>query len=333
MMLNQSSSGPDLSAGNYKTQRRQGIVVGNGIIDRAMVATALLNPNPYYPLAVGSTAENINYVKTGDPVFRYKNTTLRSANHSYKGDYSKIPGVTNLNGLFTKGENHENMMKEIEFLGFAEMGTANNGQELYNIISGGSFTITNTGPMPFYSGDFGEIYNPSMEEVKNNHILGTKDEYNGEVTLRVRPFDPSTHSNTPKSIYQSLKKESNPNNQYRELANELIDSVIDMAIVILAGGFGTNLEADHILFQKYCRANREKIIEDLFYKYSNGELPKTTGTPFERDLDRMKRESIGVYMSVVGHFVDSVAKNVVFRATSNAKSGHQMNIQMRNYAM
>lgn len=331
-MSNQWINGPDTTRGNLKVQARQGIVVGNGKIHDALVATAKISRNPYYAHAVGSTAENINFVKTGRIVFTLKNTALRNMSRSlgaYAGDYSKIMGVTSLNGL-GEGKEAEDLMLEIEVLGFADMGTLNNGKDLFNIILGGSFTIENDSPYNFHNGDFGEVYAPNNDELKQ-HVLGTKDEINGEATLRIRPFHPENYNNTPKTVFKCLEDGANYDKQYRDNCEALIDSIIEMTVVVIAT-VEKNVNAENIY--NNLKARRGDIINALFLQYS-GDLPSNNpgSSMSEQLMEKFGRESIGKYMAIVGRMVHNVAKNVILRATSSSPSGHNLNIQMRNYAI
>jgi hypothetical protein len=342
-MSNQWINGPDITKGNFKVQQRQGIVVGNAKMHDAMVAMAKINPNPLYNPALGSTAENINYVKNGDIVFTFTNSRLRSMTHNgsrQRDDYSKMLGTTNLNGLFTKGSDHEEdlLLDQIEVLGFAEMGTANNKKDLYNIIMGGSFTIQHKGTQTIQNGQFCEVYAPSVEEIKNQEGgLGEIDDFNGEATLRLRPYRPENVSVVPKAVYRCLKKKGEPDNDYSKtftsLCDAFIDSAIEMTIVIMSvaedkGDFVARINKD-----LKTKEARQAIIDALFSQFG-GELPKDMLglSEVERDLEKYKYQSAGKFMSACSQLVHNYAKNVICRATSTADPGHNLNIQMRNYA-
>lgn len=341
-MSNQWINGPDITKGKFKVQQRQGIVVANAIIDDAMVAMAKINPNPYYPHAVGSTAENINYVKNYDIVCTYTNPRLRNMTYNtskQRDNYSKMLGVTTLNGLFKFGDDHKDfLLDQIEVLGFAEMGTANNKKDLYNIILGGSFTIRHKGTQTIKNGEFCEVYTPSIEEVNaRSGGLGETDDFNGEVTLRLRPYRPENVSVVPKAIYRCLKKKGDYDNDYSKtfisLCDAFIDSVIEMTIVVLStAGLGEDIMQKLNDDMKDDRRKQE-IIDALFLQFS-GELPKDMIglSEFAQDLEKYQRQSAGKFISACGQLVHNFAKNVICRATSTADPGHDLNIQMRNYA-
>lgn len=186
--------------------RKVGMVVLNGRIHTNLKTQISMAQRPYYPHLVGSAADKAekNGASNGDVAFTVISTqaSINALMH-IQGDAgadglgltnNSVCAITHLNGMGDGERDATRIMHKIVPLGIVEQGDAG---ALFNVVRQGNLTVINTSDQTWHRGTKLRAYNPTLEELGENVC--------GPIKLVLRPFDASTHSATPKPVYQCLR--------------------------------------------------------------------------------------------------------------------------------
>ena len=325
-----------------RRQRDVGLVVQNAELHLGIVTQQKSNSTPYYDRPGGSSHNTLNTVANGDVLFTIAGLSARIGAMTGGGggerhNSNKIRCVSSLGGLGRKGDaNTDALLESLQFQGIAEQGTEEqgNGSTMFNAIKGGILTLTNICKETIEEGDPLEIWLPLKHEIKDGKGKNrTQADLNGVVKPWLRPFHPSRHRASPKSIYQCLTEpDAEYTENYRRTCNAYVDSVVEQAIVVVRATMGPVAANDFYTQMmtaggKLKAQQKQLAIEALFRRYSVNGVPPGIADP----ITRFEYESAGKYCYAVGELVHNVNKNVVGRATSAGLPGHFFNCQITSY--
>ena len=220
-----------------------GEVLLNGRISQGAVITATSNKNPLYPMPVGQYSDKVAKVRRADIVYRFIDEVEYVETSYTRHNNATVTGIAALNGQGIYGENQQDFMSRIQPLGLAFMDNETTDSDLFNIHTGGIYTIMNVSNVDICAGDTLMAYAPLPHEAASGG-RGEDADANGLVTLWLVPYHPKIHQNTTDAIYNCLTRinEIGPSShhtidgkmympQYEEQCKELMDSYMDIIMI------------------------------------------------------------------------------------------------------
>jgi hypothetical protein len=184
-----------------------GQVLFNGKISQGAFITANNNPSPKYPMPTGQYRDWVGKVRTADVVWKYVDDMecMDECFGNRSTTNAQVSGISALNGQGHAGESGASFLSRIQPLGLAFMPNDDNGSHLFNIHSGGKYTIINLSNKDIKGGDWLMIYAPELREIQEGG-RGKEPDRNGLVTLWLVPYHPEIHQNTSAAIYNCLSR-------------------------------------------------------------------------------------------------------------------------------
>jgi len=134
-----------------------------------------------------------------------------------------------LSSLLGQGEqgNKEELRSQIMPVGFCNNGNKFNNTDRFNIQIGGTLTVRNNGPNTIYAGNY--VY----ADLPNENAPYINGENRKELILK--PYDPTIHKNTTKSIRLCLDKSNDTSSSYNDKfvnhCHQMLYSLIDMLLL------------------------------------------------------------------------------------------------------
>lgn len=344
------NNGTDTTVAFMHPQKAVGTIIHNGRLNTTLASMAKTRTNPLYDRGLGSTIDNMDYVRNKDLLYTFSGTGASihaMSRSSQRNDYTAIQCLSALNGQGEAGQSNDQLMTQIEFVGVCEMGTKETGNSLFNVIRGGIHTMLNNGPETINVNDWVMIYAPSRQEVADRvGGSGLVDDDNGEVKLQIRPFRVEHHKHTPKSVYACLKAMSESDQpfvpsavaalgpgeagwslEYAEACLDFLESAMQLAALGVA-----TVQDDAAGQQLYdnLMADRVAFMNVLFEQYladwavpAAGEL-RQAGT-----VAQFRREAVGLHLFSTGRLVDSLMARVFGKALTTAMPKHNISVHIK----
>ncbi len=342
------NNGTDVTVGYMNPQKPVGTVVFNARINSAIASQGKTNPNPLFKHALGSSADNMDYVEDGDLLYTFAGSgaSIQSMSRSsQRNDYTAIQCLSVLNGQGERGESVDALMSKLEFVGVCEMGTKTTGNTLFNAVKRGIRTMLNNGHEVIPVGSHVQWYVPTEAERKNGG-RGLVVDANGEAKLQLKVFNVAQHKHTPKALYDCLDKlraagwnrdvmatanvEDSYSLEFIEQAEAFLESAIQMSIIIGMATAGVDDEAaavDGYRRMSEDAATKSRILDALFAQYM--EDWDAAATPRGPSLKRFKAEAAGLHLYATGALCGAVESRKIGKAMTTGMPKHNLSVHLK----
>lgn len=346
------NNGTDTTVAYMHPQKPVGTIVFNGRLNTTLASMAKTRTNPQYDRGLGSTIDNMDYVKDGDLLYTFSGTGASihaMSRSSHRNDYTAVQCLSVLNGQGEAGMSNDALMTTIEFVGVCEMGTKVTGNSLFNIIRGGIRTMLNNGTETVNVGDWLMIYAPTQKEVRERAGgSGLVDDDNGEVKLQMRPFRVEMHKHTPKAVYECLRRMSEADTpfdasavtasgpgeggyslEFAESCLDFLESAMQLAALGRLAAGGTEQEAQDLY--DALAADRVGFMNVLFEAYrADWSPPPGSAEPrLPRTLSTFRKEAVGLHLFSVGRFCDALMSRIFGKAMTTAMPKHNVSVHIK----
>lgn len=342
---------PIINQDGYSPVILQGLQLLNGRTDGLSIQAAKENLTPYYDIPHDDStwtqsreraicfivADYINQECFQEISSSYTDINNRNNNHD-------VAVLSRMEGLGTRG-NKEELYHMIIPKGLINKGNKNNTNNLFNIQTAGSATFSNYGPNKISAGDILIIDFPDVE--KRSY------ERNGK-ELHVKPYNPSIHGMTAKSIRDCLESDDNITNSYhpkfKELCKNYFDSKLKEFMVFkLFYDKLSNLKSDlETLFEDNgdLLSMNENYYEHLFHS-GNQDLyglfidlffPKSaTNIPDLNDeksnFNKIHKSTLPTQIIMQAEFINILRRFIFGKAHTSAAPGEDFTIQLGNFSL
>ena len=220
------------------------VLLNGGIAMGPVIGATTGRKDPLYDPPQGQYIDMVSKVRVADVVYRFVDDYDRVQTGFERTSTLTVTGLSSLNGQGYRSDekNMSAFMRRIQPMGLAFMENDKNGSSVFNIHTGGLYTIVNLSNQYIGAGDWLMAYAPRRAEVKEGG-RGEDADRNGVVTLWLIPYRPEIHQITPHGIHtcliEGLSRESDmPRHDmktyiadYEHMCNAYLDSLMIVGMV------------------------------------------------------------------------------------------------------
>lgn len=346
---------PIINQDGYAPVILQGVQLLNGRTDGLAIQAAKENLTPYYDIPhddstwTQSRERAICFVVAdyiNQECFQEISSSYTDINN--RNNNQNVAVLSRMEGLGTRG-NKEELYHIIIPKGLINKGNKNNTNNLFNIQTAGSATFSNYGPNKISAGDILVIDFPDVE--KRSY------ERNGK-ELILKPYNPSIHNMTAKSIRDCLESDDNITNSYHPKFKELCKNYFDSKL--------KEFMVFKLFYEKVIQADPQSKsdIESLFQ--DNGDLLSINDNYYEHllnganenlhsqlldlffpkfstmidglndeksNFNKIHKSTLPTQIIMQAEFINVIRRFIFGKAHTSAAPGEDFTIQLGNFSL